>query len=191
MVGGQRIRAEVGSDTFARTAAHATAVTANTLGSLGKQRAVRAVLGAFRGYALTVWAMIHFLTLKSRFGTRAVEIALAAGGALLAVTILVPGVPLGLTLFGVLLLLAGLTTAALRTSPSAKRAGRQLLLASILVAAALGGHLWWEWHRNGVDAFASAITLLIKLAVALLVILLGLWVSRAQRPAGRPRRDSN
>lgn len=185
-VGRQRIRDEIGSDTFARTAAQVTSVAANTAGTLKKPRTVAAVLGAFRGYALAVWAMIHFLAL-GRFGTRAVEIALAAGGVLLAVTILVPGIPLGLTLFGVLLLLAGLTAAALQTPPGSRAVGRRLLAATVLVAVALAAYLWWDFQRNGSNAVAW--TLLAKVAVALVIVLLGLWIAQAQRPAGRRARQ--
>jgi patatin-related protein len=185
-IGSQRIRNEVGSDTFARTAAQVTSVAANTAGTLKKPRTVAAVLGAFRGYALTVWAMIHFLAL-GRFGTRAVEIALAAGGVLLAVTILVPGIPLGLTLFGVLLLLAGLTAAALQTPPGSRAVGRRLLAATVLVAVALAAYLWWDFQRNGSNAVAW--TLLAKVAVALVIVLLGLWIAQAQRPAGQRARQ--
>jgi patatin-related protein len=182
LVGEQRIRDEVGTDTFARTAAQTTAVAANTIGTMSRPKVVATVLRAFRGYALTVWAMVHFLTMDSRFGTRVVEIALAVGGVLLAITILVPGIPLGLTLLGVVLLLAGLTTAALLT-PGAKGVGGRLLAATVLVAAALGGFLWWDWKRNHWNAVGW--TLLLKVGVALLIVLLGWWVARAQRPARR------
>jgi patatin-related protein len=185
LVGGQLIRDEVGTDTFARTAAKTTAVAANTLGTMRRPKVVGTVLRAFRGYALTVWAMIHFLTMDSRFGTHAVEIALAAGGVLLALTILVPGIPLGLTLLGAVLLLAGLTTAALLT-PGAKGVGRRLLVATVVVAAALAGFLWWDWRRNHANAVGW--TLLIKVGVALLIIFLGWWVAWSQRPEGRPDR---
>jgi patatin-related protein len=183
LVGEQRIRNEVGTDTFARTASKTTAVAANTLGTMTRPKVVGTVLRAFRGYALTVWAMIHFLTMESRFGARAVEIALAAGGVLLAITILVPGIPLGLTLLGVVLLLAGLTTAALRT-PGAKGIGGRLLVATLLVAAALAGFLWWDWKRNQWNAVGW--TLLLKVGVALLIVLLGWWVAHAQRPGPPP-----
>jgi hypothetical protein len=185
LVGEQRIRNEVGTDTFARTASKTTAVAANTLGTMSRLKVVGTVLRAFRGYTLTVWAMIHFLTMDSRFGTRAVEIALAAGGVLLAITILVPGIPLGLTLLGAVLLLAGLTTAALLT-PGAKGIGGRLLVATVLVVGALAGFLWWDWRRNHWNAVGW--TLLLKVGVALLIIFLGWWVARTQRPERRSDR---
>jgi hypothetical protein len=93
---------------------------------------------------------------------------------------------LGLTLFGVVLLLAGLTTAALLT-PGAKGVGGRLVVATLLVAAALGGFLWWDWKRNEWNAVGW--TLLLKVAVALLIVLLGWWVARAQRPTDRRARQ--
>ena len=73
------------------------------------------MLSAFRGYALIVWAMVTLLTRRSHFGTRVVELAVAAGGVLIAVAVFVPAMPLAFTLAGVLLLLAGLTAGALLT----------------------------------------------------------------------------
>ena len=73
------------------------------------------MLSAFRGYALIVWAMVTLLTRGSHFGTRVVELAVAAGGVLIAVAVFVPAMPLAFTLAGVLLLLAGLTAGALLT----------------------------------------------------------------------------
>lgn len=114
-IGSRRLRDEVGSDTFARTVAQATSVVANAVGSPDRPRAIATVFAAVRGYALTVWALVHFMTLGSSVGRHVVELALAAGGVLLAVAVVVPGIPAGLTFAGVVLLFGGLTVAALRT----------------------------------------------------------------------------
>jgi patatin-related protein len=177
LIGEQRVVGDIGSDTFAKTASHTAAVAAAALGSSANIKAVSAVLQGFRGYTLMVWAMVTFLASHVRFGTRVVELALAAGGVLLAVTVLVPAVPLGLTLAGVLLLLAGLTAAALRT-PGGAGLGWRLLIAAIIVAIALGGWLWWDISKNGSDG--EAWKLLIKVATGLVIVLLGWWVATAQ-----------
>jgi hypothetical protein len=177
LIGRQRIVDDVGSDTFARTASHAAAVTANTFGSNSRIRFVSAVLAGFRGYTLMVWAMVTFLSRRSHFGTHVVELALAVGGVLLALTVLVPGVPLGLTLTGVLLLLAGLTAAAL-TTKDGKGVFFRLLAAAAVVLIALVALLWWDWAQHGSAGFAW--TLLIKLGVGVLIVLLGWFVATAQ-----------
>ncbi len=181
-VGGERIKNEVGGDTFARTVSRAATVVANTAGSAVKIKPLAAVLSAFRGYALAVWAMVALLTRSSGVGTRAVEIALASGGVLLTVALLVPTVPIGLTLIGVLLLLAGFTSAAL-LSPETRPVGRRLAAATLVVLLALAGYLWWDWSRNGSAELAQSLS--IKLGVVLLVVLLGWWVAGA-----KPRRSA-
>jgi hypothetical protein len=192
-IGRQRIPDDVGSDTFARTVSHATTVAASTVGATvpgraaptGPAKTVLRLLSAFRGYTLMVWAMIAYLTRPSNVGVHAVELALAAGGVLLAVTLLVPAVPLGLTLLGVLLLLAGLTAAALRAGGDAPPVGRRLLAPLLLVAVALGVLIWRDIADHGL-AGSTLWTLVIKFLVAVLIAVLGLWVARA---AGRPSRS--
>ncbi|MFB7668263.1 patatin-like protein [Kitasatospora sp. NPDC056138] len=193
-IGGERIPDDAGSDTFARTVAHAAATAANTVTSqkpirarmghsgLPRFRPVGMILAAFRGYTLTVWGMVAFLTRRSRFGTRAVELALAASGVLLACALLVPGLPMAFTLAGVVLLLAGSSAAALWT-PGARTVGRRLVALVVPVAAGLG-YVVWEWvHRSPKDAES----VLIRIGVGLLVVLAGWWVARSQR---EPRADS-
>ena len=190
--------ARTGSTTFARTATHAATVAASALGSpssiggirqLKGTRAVASVLAAFRGYTLMVWAMVGFLTRGSGFSTRIVELALATGGVLVAVTILVPGMPLALILSGVTILLAGITAAALldRGAPvpagSARRrypargVGWRVAGAVLILCLALGGYLWREWVLHGPSALWNP---LIKIGVTVLVVLLGWWVARVR-----------
>jgi hypothetical protein len=71
-VGEEKLAGEVGSDTFARTTAHAAAVAASTVGAPAKPKVVATVLAALRGYALAVWAMVTLLTRRSHFGPRVV-----------------------------------------------------------------------------------------------------------------------
>ncbi|GAA2228396.1 hypothetical protein GCM10010430_05090 [Kitasatospora cystarginea] len=193
-IGRERIPGDMGSDTFARTIAHAAAAAANTVTALKPRHAaahapgphgtksVGMVLAAFRGYTLAVWGMVSFLTRRSRFGTRAVELAVAAGGVLLACALFVPGLPMAFTLAGVLLLLAGSSAAALLTR-GARGVGGRLAVLAVLVAAALG-YLSWEWvHRSPADAES----VLIRIGVGALVVLAGWWVARSQREARKTR----
>jgi hypothetical protein len=195
-IGRDRIPGDVGSDTFARTAAHAAAVAANTATAAKPGRAAAAsapgprgikavgvILAAFRGYTLVVWGMVLFLTRRSRGGTRVVELAVAVGGVLLACALFVPGLPMAFTLAGVLLLLAGASAAALLTR-GVRGVGGRLAVLAVLVAAALG-YLTWEWvHRSRVDAES----VLIRIGVGTLVVLAGWWVARSQRATGDSRR---
>ncbi|MFG3577869.1 patatin-like protein [Micromonospora chersina] len=175
-IGSERIRGDVGSDTFARTMSHTTTVLANLAGDTARTKPLAVMLSAFRGYALAVWAMVALLTRRSAMGTHAVEIAVAAGAVLLAVSLLVPAVPVALTLLAVLLLLAGFSAAGL-LSPRTRPVGLRLVAAALVVLLALGGILWWDWSRNGTALIWS---LSIKLGVTLLIVLLGWWVARAQ-----------
>ncbi len=184
-IGRERIESDVGSDTFARTMSHTATVLANVAGDVARIKPLAVVLSAFRGYALAVWAMVALLTRRSAMGTHAVEIAVAAGAVLLAVSLLVPAVPVALTLLAVLLLLAGFSAAAL-LSPRTRPVGLRLVAAALVVLLALGGILWWDWSRNGSAALIWSLT--IKLGVSVLIVLLGWWVARAQpRRSGRRR----
>ncbi|MCW3820444.1 patatin-like protein [Micromonospora sp. DR5-3] len=185
-IGRERIGGDVGSDTFARTLSHTATVLANVAGDSARIKPVAMVLSAFRGYALAVWAMVAMLTRGSAVGTHAVEIAVAAGGVLLAVTLLVPAVPIALTLLAVLLLLAGFSSAAL-LSPRTRPVGVRLAAAALVVLLTLAGILWWDWSRSGSAALVWSLS--IKLGVSVLIVLLGWWVARAQprQPGREPR----
>jgi patatin-related protein len=176
-IGRRRIREDVGTDTFARTASHAAAVLANTVAAVKGPRTVATVLSALRGYALAVWAMIRYSTLPGRFGPNAVSLVVSVGAVLLAVTMVVPGIPAGLTLLGVLLVLAGATTAALRTDKASK-VGWRLLAAAALALAALAALLWYQWRQDRSSAVVWDV--LIKTGVAFSIVLLGWWVARVR-----------
>ncbi|MBT2543283.1 patatin-like protein [Streptomyces sp. ISL-44] len=177
-IGSQRITQEVGGDLLANTAAHTAAVIANSVGPLSQVKAVGTVLGALRGYTLAVWAMIHFLTRPGSFGNRVVQLALATGGVLLAVSLVVPAMPVAFTLVGVLVLLAGWSAAALLT-PDARRVGYRLAIAAGLAGIAVAGYAWWDLSRRE-DMTQALWSLAIKLGVGLLVVLLGWWVAGAR-----------
>ncbi|MEV4742304.1 patatin-like protein [Streptomyces sp. NPDC049555] len=183
-IGGQHIAQEAGGDLFAETAARTAAVTASAV-DVPRVKAVGAVLGALRGYTLAVWAMVHFLTRPGRFGTRAVQLVVATGAVLLAVSLFVPGLPVGFTLAGVLLLLAGWSAAALLT-PDVRRLGVRLAAVTLLVAAAAA---WYFYaHRHDPNLSRTLWGLAVKAGAGLLVVLLGLVLARTREPRTREPR---
>ena len=126
-----------------------------------------------------LWAFIALLTRRSSFGTHAVEIAVAVGGALLAVTILVPGAPLILALLGVVLLLAGATASALLAAAAGRPFAARLGIATALFVAAVGYVAWNDINANGWSGSATQ-QALVKTAVGLAIVLLGAFVAQAR-----------
>jgi len=177
-VGRQKLSADFGSDTFARTVSHAATVTVSAFGAppkVGKVKAVGVVLSALRGYTAMVWAMVSYLTRGSKFGTGVVNLAVAVGATLLAITIFVPGVPIALTLAGTALFLAGMSAAALRTKASAGL-GWRLLLGALLIAAPFG---WLVAHNIDQHGFRPALTLLAKSLIGAAIVLFGWFLARS------------
>jgi patatin-related protein len=184
LIGAETIANDAGTDIFARTIAKAATVTASTFSAppkLTSVKAVRFVLSAVRGYTLMVWTMVHFMTMGSSFGARAIDLAVAGGATLLAVTILVPGIPVGITLVGALLVLAGITTAALRTKDT-RGLVRRMTVVGLLVAAALGFLIWDDIHVHGASGVVAST--LIKVGVGVLIVLIGTFVAGAKSSTG-------
>lgn len=198
VIGRQRVRDELltGSDTFARTSSHGVAAFTALLSVLTKQKQVSWVLSALRGYALLVWLLTGTLTSRSRFGTHAVSVAVGAGGALLALALLVPGLPAVVPLVGAVVVLAAASASALarRTAIDAPpwiRLGLALLVAVIALLGYLvltargreaeeGQHLleqMWDVVSGGLG----------KVAIAAAVIGLGWWLAGAKAPTRPPR----
>jgi patatin-related protein len=168
----QLLTQEVGGDHLANTVAHTAAVTVNSVGPVSRVKAVGVVLSALRGYTLAVWAMVHFHTRADKFGNRVVQLALATGGVMLAVSLFVPAMPVAFTLAGVLVLLAGWSAAALLTR-EARRVGLRLAVATAVVVLAFAGYIWWERPDYDPDALRN---LAVKLGIGLLIVLLGWWI---------------
>jgi patatin-related protein len=183
VIGSQRIRSEVqtGSDTLARTLTRAVAILTNNIAALSKPRVVATVLSALRGYALVLWTMVTLLTSKSRIGAALVRFTVAIGAALLALALVVPGVPLAFTLIGVLLVLAGASAAGLLQKDT-RNIGARLILPSVAVAITLGVLLALA-IRDIKDKGADVVIwpAVIKTLVVVLVVLLGAWVARVRK----------
>lgn len=180
-IGADKITDDAGSDVFARTVSHAAAVAASAFAAtprIGAAKPIATTLKAVRGYLLAVWALVTYLTSDSRIGPRVVAATLGIGGVLLAVTLFIPAVPVGLVVAGAVLVLAGATTAALRTE-RAQPLGWRLAGAAIVALLALGALVWWQVHKsNGVDWL---VTTGIKVGVGLLIVCLG-WLLATARP---------
>ncbi len=184
-IGQQQIGEDVGSDTFARTVSHAATVAAGTFAVPSKATSLKAVqysLAGLRGYTALVWTMVSYLTRGSAFGTRLFELVVAVGGALVALTLLVPGVPLGVTFAGVLILAAGVTAAGLRT-PDGSWFGVRLGIAAFFAALVEGGLVWRDIDSKGWSG-SSTLSTLIKAGVVVALVLLGGYIARA-RPSKR------
>ncbi|MFC4116680.1 patatin-like protein [Nonomuraea zeae] len=174
-IGDQRIHNEVGDDTLAQTATHTAAVASSVLGTRSRSKIVGTLFRVFRGYTLIVWAMVLALTAKGNFAKRAMDITIAAGGTLLATVVLLPSVPLGLILAGIVLILAGATSAALcAPDHGARRVGLRLLAGTVIAVLAVGLYSWATWHRPGAQDWEP----FAKFGVAILLIGLGLFVAR-------------
>ena len=140
VVGRQRIASEVesGSDTLARTLTHATVAVASAVGAQRAPKSVNTVLSTFRGYALLLWVLVSYLTGGSRFGRSVLSLTVGVGAALVALTLVVPAVPMAVTLTGIVLLLAATSAAALRQGRRRSwRLAARLTAAFLVVAAAL------------------------------------------------------
>jgi patatin-related protein len=184
LIGNQKINDDVGSNTFAVTAAHTAVVAASTFSApakLGTFKPVRFVLSALRGYSAMVWAMVTLLCSGHEFGKRAVELAIAAGGVLLAITIFVPAVPVAVTLVGTGLVIAGISASALRNKEDKQATDLGLRLAQVLVIVlgALGLLIWRDIHEHG--SSGAVLSTLLKFGIGLIVVLLGWYVSGVAR----------
>jgi patatin-related protein len=174
VVGGQTVarEAERGSDTFARTATHATATLTATVSGLQKPKAAVSLLKALRGYAVLLWVLMNFLVGKSNLGRNLTALVVGVGGALVALAVVVPGVPMAVPLTGVVLVLATASAAALRQQRLAGwRLAVRLILLLVIAAAALVAVLW----QTASESDQSVVELLIEagLRVLLVVVVLG------------------
>jgi patatin-related protein len=175
VVGRQTIaqEAEEGSDTFARTVSHASAAATATASALTKPKAVTGLFKALRGYALMLWVLGNFLARKSHTGRNLTSLVLGAGCALVALAVVVPGIPMVVPLVGVVLVLAVASIAALQEggSPLNWRLG---LVAAVALAALVGLGVWkLVENKHGVwDTLMSW-----ALRLFLVVVVLGVgWI---------------
>lgn len=165
--------AEQGSDTFTRTVSHAAATLTSTAASVEKPQAVVGLVKALRGYALLLWVLGNFLAGKSSTGRNLTSLVLGVGAALLALAVIVPGIPLMVALVGVVVILAVTSIAALRQG---KLAGtsltRRVIVVTAVVGLVLAGVVVWRL----VESKQSIGDLLLEWGLRLLVVVVVLGV---------------
>jgi patatin-related protein len=164
--------AERGTDTFARTVTHATATLTGTASSVKRPKAAVALVKAVRGYALLIWVLANYLAEKSSVGRNLASLVIGVGGALVALALVVPGLPIGIPLTGVVLVLATTTVSALRQQRLVGRAlALRLGLLALITVAALVGVLWQTLREK--DQSLGELALDIGLRVLLVAVVLG------------------
>jgi hypothetical protein len=180
-IGGQTITQERdrGSDTFTRTVSHAAATLTSTAASVKKPQAVIGLFKALRGYALLLWVLGNFLAGKSATGRNLTSLVLGVGGALLALAVVVPGIPMMVPLVGVVLILAVASIAALRQG---KLAGpsltRRIVLVAAIVVVALAGLLVQRLVENKQSIGDLLLDWGLRLLLVLVVLGVGWFLGR-------------
>jgi patatin-related protein len=191
-IGEETVQHDVGSALFARTVSTAAAVTASTLAGEGNDVKVLRALGrAVRGVAMLLYAMVRGTAMG---GTSAalVTVALGVGGAFVAVFLLTRTTPAVVPVVGVMVLLAGLALASLR---SRLRKQGWFLLVGVVVTLAAG--VARVWLAPSLDAGVRALVDNVLVVVGVVALALGAMalggleeVRRTSEPApgGRPPR---
>jgi hypothetical protein len=192
VIGNQTItqEAERGSDTFTRTVSHAAATLTSNVASVQKPQAVVGLFKALRGYALLLWVLGNFLAGKSHTGRNLTSLVLGVGGTLLALAVLIPGIPMLVPLVGVVLILAVASIAALRQGKLAgQQLTRRLLLVAVVVVVALAGVLVQRLAENGESVRDLLLGWGLRLFLVLVVLGVGWFLGRPTEKddARRPR----
>jgi len=180
--------AERGSDTFTRTVSHAAATLTATAASVKKPQAVIGLFKALRGYALLVWVLGNFLAGKSSTGRNLTSLILGVGGALLALAVIVPGIPMVVPLVGVVLILAVASIASLSQGKLAgKQLTRRLVLVAAVVALALVGLLVQKLAHDKQSLRDLLLDWGLRLFLVLVVVGVGWFLGRpAKKDATAP-----
>jgi len=180
-IGGQTIsqEAERGSDTFTRTVSHAAATLTSTASSVKKPQAVVGLVKALRGYALLLWVLGNFLAGKSSTGRNLTSLILGVGGALLALAVLVPGIPMLVPLIGVVIILAVASIAALSQGKLAgQQLTRRLVLVAAIVVVALAGLLVQKLAKDKQSVRELLLDWGLRLFLVLVVLGVGWFLGR-------------
>jgi hypothetical protein len=167
LIGRQRIDKDAGSDFFAQTTSRTAAVLASTLAGTSRLPAVGGVLKTIRGYALVLWAMVHLASGRSRIGPNLVNLCVTIGAAIVALSLVAPGVPSALVLLGGGTVLAGLTAAMLLTR-TPKLARRIVPPVLVLVAVLIGYACLMHYYHDKIPQIANVL-------VVVVIVLLGRW----------------
>lgn len=186
-LGDETVADDAGSDLFAETVSAASLVGVSVVHApTSGFGPARAIARSMRGLLLVMYALVIGSVRGSRFGNFAVAAALAAGGALLAVGFLVDRAPALVGNLGAVLVLGGITTAAVRSRvwPFVLFVGAPLLALVIATAATTT----WSAVLDGLG------NVVVVVGVVLLALAVGTLKMRERPPwpvdgaGGRARR---
>jgi hypothetical protein len=192
VVGRQTVvrEAERGTDTFARTVTHASATLTGTAASVKKPKAAVALVKALRGYAVLTWVLANFLAERSSIGRNLASLVIGLGGALVALAVVVPGLPIGIPLTGVVLVLATTTVSALRQRRLVgRRLAVRLGLLALVAAVALAGVLWQIAREEDQSVGEVVLDVVLRILLVAVVVGVGWFLGRPtdRVPAPDPR----
>lgn len=184
VVGRQTIAAEGarGSDTFALTVTHAAATLTATTASLKKPKAAVSLVKGLRGYAMLLWVLVAYTAGGSNVGRALVTLAVGVGGALVALGLLVPGVPAILPVTGAVLILAAASAAALRSGKSTGWGlAVRIVLITVLVLAVLAALLYQRANAADQSLWQTAKDIALPTLVVVLLVGLGWFVGHPSK----------
>ncbi|MGY4645372.1 patatin-like protein [Cellulomonas sp. URHB0016] len=195
LIGHERLLDDHGSDSFATTVTHAAALSTALVRMRSDKaylRPLRFVMSALRGYTGALWVFVTLLSRQSSVGRHVVLMTTSAGLVLTALGFVVPGIPVALTLVGVLAVLAGISASALY--------GKQKALAARLVVVALlaAFGLWLLWRQDTHQFVSAMVTGLVALGAVCVGWFLA-WPyqrrpgrrARSRSPIGPPTRSED
>jgi patatin-related protein len=180
-IGEEKIAAEVGTDYFTRLVSRASAVSGSILRGKhsGLPGPLRKLATFVRGILIALYLLARGVTSRGRTGPFLVALALASGGALLALAI-VASPPAFLTALGATMVLAGFALALLRGGERWLAVWAAVAIVAIVVGAYVVERFDLdEKLPDSLEGLAPAVPIL---ALALLTALLGLIKRRPREP---------
>jgi hypothetical protein len=130
---------------------------------------------------------VNYLTGRSNFGRHVLSITVGLGAALLALTLVVPAVPMAVPLTGIVLLLAATSAAALRRGARGSRGLVVRLTVALLVAVgALAAAVLYPVFTGVADLRGELLAGIARVVVVIAVILFGAVVAGSGRAPRRP-----
>lgn len=181
-IGQETIDEEFGTDYFTRLTSRASAVAGSILKGkhAGLPKPVRRIATFARGVLIALYLLARGVTTGSKIGIFLVALALASGGALLALAI-VATPPAFLTAIGATIVLAGFALALLRGGELWLGIGTAVAIVVIALAAYLVERYdWIEELPEWLERLAPAVPIVV---LALLAMLLG-TIHRPRRSRG-------
>jgi hypothetical protein len=129
-----------------------------------------------------LWVLGNFLARKSHTGRNLTSLVLGVGGALVALAVIVPGIPMMVPLVGVVLILAVASIAALQEGGLAggPLTGR-LVAVAVVTVLAVAGWLAWKLVENKKGVWDLLIDWGLRLLLVLVVLGVGWFLGRPSK----------